>query len=191
MANLKKINLSGVEYGLGHTDEEVKSLARAGMQTEITKLEGIAEGAQVNVIEAVKLNGKTLTVTDKSVDIVLDNDVFKVLDELPEAPAAGNENKIHVVPAAEGASTSGNEYSEYLWTGTKWELIGTFKADVDLTDYAKKGYVDAELAKKVDKEGYVAYSQAEKDKLEGISASANNVTFAVNEETETLTITVV
>lgn len=35
------------------------------------KLEGIAEGAQVNVIETVKVNGEALTPADKAVDIVI------------------------------------------------------------------------------------------------------------------------
>lgn len=36
------------------------------------------------------------------------------------------------------------------------------------TDKVDKSYVDSELAKKVDVEGYVAYSQAEKEKLAGL-----------------------
>jgi len=35
-----------------------------------TKLEGIAQGAQVNVLEGVQINGTNLTVTDKKVNIV-------------------------------------------------------------------------------------------------------------------------
>ncbi len=38
---------------------------------------------------------------------------------------------------------------------------------------AVKSEVEAELAKKVDKEGYIAFTQAEKDKLAGIEAGAN------------------
>ena len=38
---------------------------------EKTKLAGIAEGAQVNVIETVKVNGSALTITDKAVDITV------------------------------------------------------------------------------------------------------------------------
>ena len=36
-----------------------------------TKLDGITAGAQVNVLESVKVNGKALTVTDKAVNIDL------------------------------------------------------------------------------------------------------------------------
>jgi len=36
-----------------------------------TKLDGIATGAQVNVIETVKVNGTALTVTSKAVDVIV------------------------------------------------------------------------------------------------------------------------
>ena len=37
--------------------------------TKITKLDGVAENAQVNVIEDIKVNGASLTPSNKSVDI--------------------------------------------------------------------------------------------------------------------------
>lgn len=39
--------------------------------TKITKLDGIAEGAQVNVIESIKVNGTAQTITNKAVDIAV------------------------------------------------------------------------------------------------------------------------
>ena len=58
--------------------------SRLMTNTEGVKLEGIAEGAQVNVIEVVKVNGTALTVTesDKSVDITV-----------PSAPVQGVKSK--------------------------------------------------------------------------------------------------
>jgi Cu/Ag efflux protein CusF len=38
---------------------------------DVTKLSGIASGAEVNVVETVKVNGTALTPTDKSVDITI------------------------------------------------------------------------------------------------------------------------
>ena len=38
---------------------------------EAAKLDGISSGAQVNVIEDVKVNGNSLTVTNKSVDVII------------------------------------------------------------------------------------------------------------------------
>lgn len=200
MANLRKINVGGVDYTLGLSDEQ------------LAKLNGIAEGAQVNVIEAVKLNGKALSVVDKAVDIVLDNDVFKIVEELPSAPATGNENKIHVVPTA-GGGTTGNTYSEYLWTGEKWELLGEFKADVDLTNYVQKedgkglssnDFTDALKEKLEGLEEYddtavkglitaeetraKAAEEANAARIEQVAAGVNKVTFAVAEETLTITV---
>ena len=197
LKNAKILVIGGVSYNVGWSENDFTTALK-------TKLDGISEGAQVNVIEQITMNGQTVAVSNKSVDLgnlqksltpgtginiaedgtistTLDVSAFKVLESLPEAPAAGNENKIHAVPNPVGSA--GDEYNEYLWDGTKWELIGSFKADVDLSEYAKtadvnaqieavnktvsenktaaeqaiglkadKTYVDGELAKKVDKE---------------------------------------
>lgn len=47
---------------------------------------------------------------------------------------------------------------------------------VGVNDIANKTDVAAALDKKVDKEGYIAYTQEEKDKLAGVAANANNYT---------------
>ena len=46
--------------------------------TAENKLATVAEGAQVNVIEAVKVNGTPLAVTDKAVDISITNPVYAI-----------------------------------------------------------------------------------------------------------------
>ena len=61
----------------GSLDGKVDKEAGKGLSTEDftsalkTKLEGIDAGAQVNVIETVKVNGSALTVTDKAVDVTV------------------------------------------------------------------------------------------------------------------------
>lgn len=58
-------------------DKKVDKVAGKGLSTndytteEKSKLEGIASGAQVNVIETVKVNGVVLTPTDKAVDVTV------------------------------------------------------------------------------------------------------------------------
>ena len=49
------------------------SASAAGLMTSThySKLEGIASGAQVNVLESVKMNGTALTISSKAVDIPL------------------------------------------------------------------------------------------------------------------------
>ena len=46
-----------------------------------TKLEGVAAGAQVNVIETVKVNGAAQTVTDKAVDITVPTEVSDLTND--------------------------------------------------------------------------------------------------------------
>ena len=157
--NLKVLNWGGVSYNTGWSENDFTNDLKA-------KLEGIAEGAQVNVIEKITLNGAEVAVTSKSVDLgnlqkaltagagiaiaedgtistTLDVAAFKVVESLPAAPEAGNESKIHVVLDESGVE--GNSYAEYLWDGSKWELLGKFKADMNLSSYAKTEYVDAQI----------------------------------------------
>jgi hypothetical protein len=53
----------------------------------------------------------------------------------------------------------------------KWNSLENYDDSAireTLNTKAEKNYVDAELAKKVDKDGYIAFTQAEKDKLAGL-----------------------
>lgn len=53
----------------------------------------------------------------------------------------------------------------------KWNSLENYDDSAireTLNTKAEKDYVDAELAKKVDKDGYIAFTQAEKDKLAGL-----------------------
>lgn len=157
--NLKVLNWGGVSYNVGWSENDFTNALKA-------KLEGIEEGAQKNIIEKIVLNGQEVTVSNKTIDLgqlqkmlkvgagiaiaedgtistTLDVAAFKVVESLPSAPAAGNESKIHVVLDASGVE--GNSYAEYLWDGSKWELLGKFKADMDLSAYAKTADVNAQF----------------------------------------------
>lgn len=157
--NLKVLNWGGVSYNVGWSENDFTNALKA-------KLEGIEEGAQKNIIEKIVLNGQEVAVSSKTIDLgqlqkmlkvgtgiaiaedgtistTLDVAAFKVVESLPSAPAAGNESKIHVVLDASGVE--GNSYAEYLWDGSKWELLGKFKADMDLSAYAKTADVNAQF----------------------------------------------
>lgn len=59
------------------------------LQTVEEKVETVEEGAQVNIIESVKLNGTALTITDKEVDVVIPNEtvplsIVKIIDDNEE-----------------------------------------------------------------------------------------------------------
>lgn len=78
----------------GNIDKKVDKVAGKGLSTndytkdEKTKLEGIATGAQVNVIETVKVNGVALTPSDKAVDITVPTGALADKSEVAEADLA-------------------------------------------------------------------------------------------------------
>lgn len=82
--------------------------------TEKDKLAGIANGAQANVLEAVKVNGTAQTITDKAVDITvptavsqLTNDSgFITLSQVPEGASASTSTPLMDGTAAVGTETA-------------------------------------------------------------------------------------
>ena len=115
-------------------------------------------GAQVNVIETVKVNGAAQAVDQKAVNIVvptkvsdLSNDAGfatktevntaiasaghitrTVVDALPEL-ADADERTIYMVRKA--GVEAGNQYTEYMVIGGAWEQLGD--TAVDLSGYVK------------------------------------------------------
>lgn len=74
----------------GNIDKKVDKVESKGLSTndytndEKTKLEGIAAGAQVNVIETVKVNGVALTPADKAVDVTVPTGALASKDKVAE-----------------------------------------------------------------------------------------------------------
>lgn len=109
-----------------------------------------------------------------------------------ELPVKGNPNTIYMVPNE--SSRANDVYDEYIWMVTTektgWEFLGNKHVEVDLTGYYTQTQVDtaisdsearsaAAIALKVDKvEGKQLstedYTTAEKTKLQGVAANANN-----------------
>lgn len=128
---------------------------------EKNKLNGIVSGAQVNVIESIKVNGVIQEVTEKSVNISVPTDNallsngagyqnssqvqqainsalsgiagidFQVVAELPQS---GSKGIIYLMTHEHGTADS---YDEYIWLSdsNKYEKIGN--TDVDLSAYLK------------------------------------------------------
>ena len=78
----------------GNIDKKVDKVEGKGLSTndyttdEKTKLEGITAGAQVNVIEAVKVNGVALTPTDKAVDVTVPTGALASKNEVTKTELA-------------------------------------------------------------------------------------------------------
>lgn len=71
---------------------------------------------------------------DGTIKTTLDVGLYKVVSALPTTGI--DPNKIYLVPDAEGQGQ--NVYVEYMYVNSKWEIVGQYKSDVDLTPYFKK-----------------------------------------------------
>lgn len=76
--------------------------------------------------------GNGIDITGDTISCTLDTSLYFVVTELPET---GLPNKIYLLPSTE--TEDGNSYTEYGYVDNKWEEIGKYKADVDLSPYAK------------------------------------------------------
>ena len=122
---------------------------------EKTKLSGIATGAQVNVIESIKVNGTAQTISSKAVNITVPTKVSQLTNDSSYAtqtyvdeaiggitgmsysvvstlPSTGKAGVIYLVPKT--AETK-DIYNEYIWVNNAFELIGTTAPD--LSGYVK------------------------------------------------------
>lgn len=72
--------------------------------------------------------------TDGTIKTTLDVGLYKVVSALPTTDI--DTNKIYLVPDAGGQEQ--NVYVEYMYVDSKWEIVGQYKSDVDLTPYFKK-----------------------------------------------------
>ena len=73
--------------------------------------------------------------SENQINVTLDTTVFKVVSVLPDSPAQGDKNKIHLVPAE--STGANNAYTEYVWVNSAWEILGEYTSEVDLTPYLK------------------------------------------------------
>lgn len=89
--------------------------------------------------------GTGIEITGENViNVTLDTNIYQVVESLPDSGI--NPNKIYLVLSAESGET--NLYTEYLYVNGKWEKIGEYKADVDLTPYLKSSEAASTYATK-------------------------------------------
>ena len=105
---------------------------------EGTKLAGIAEGAQVNVIEKIKVNGVEQTVTEKAVDVSVPTGALASLDEVTE------ENLDSALKAKVNAAAEGNHShaNKTVLDGITSEKVAAW----DAAEQNAKNYVDGLVA---------------------------------------------
>ena len=90
---------------------------------------------------------------DNIISTTLDTNPFVILTGTSLPTTNIQSTKIYLLPA----STTGtdNTYIEYAYVNSKWEKIGEFKPDVDLSSYATTSYVNGQLAKKQDSSAFI------------------------------------
>ena len=125
-------------------------------QAEKTKLGTVAEGAQVNVLEGVQVNGSDLPITAKKVNIDLSNyalksDIvdgvrFKGVVENYAALPTNDQKKgdIYIITTADPTHeiVAGEAV---IWDGTAWQDMGGTMT-VDLSNYYNKDEADGRFA---------------------------------------------
>lgn len=162
--------ISKIKTALGG---KVDAVSGKGLSTndytseEKQKLSGIASGAQVNVIESVKVNGTKLTPSSKAVDVTVPTKVSQLTNDngfqtqsqvqslinsavgniasiryekVTSLPAEGSNGVIYLVAHSHGTR---DIYDEYIWLSeTKtYEKIGN--TDIDLSAYVKSSELTA------------------------------------------------
>ena len=102
----------------------------------------------INSKQATITAGTGLEFEGTTLNVTLDTTVFKVVSVLPDSPAQGDENKIHLVPAE--STGANNSYTEYVWVNSAWEILGEYTSEVDLTPYLKSTDAAATYLSKTD-----------------------------------------
>ena len=119
MATKQYIDSTGLSHVIGKIKATyVQQVAGKGLSTNdltnelLEKLNGVAAGAQVNVLEKVKVNGVEQVITDKAVDIkvpvktseITNDSGYITSADIPEGAAAST-----TVPLMDGEATVGTE----------------------------------------------------------------------------------
>lgn len=140
--NGKKISgnptLTKTDVGLGNVtnDAQVK-------RSEMGVASGVATLGSDGKVPSAQLALKT--VNGQSIygsgNVTIDLSLYKIVSELPTQDI--DATKIYLVL---GTAGSQNTYTEYIYTGTAWEKLGEYKADIDLTPYVK--FIDIASASK-------------------------------------------
>ena len=136
------------------------------LKTEAQSTYETISGAQ-SKYQAKLTAGTGIEITGENViNVTLDTNIYQVVESLPESEI--NPNKIYLVLSAESGET--NLYTEYLYVNSKWEKIGEYKADVDLTPYLKSSEAASTYATKQELAGEASEREKQDSALGGMIA---------------------
>lgn len=116
---------------------KIKNYVSTNVINKIGIANGIAQLDANSKLPTSQLpNLKTINGTSiiGSGNITIDLGLYKIVTSLPTSGI--DVNKIYLVVASDSTETN-NIYKEYVYVNNKWELLGEYKAEVNLTNYVK------------------------------------------------------
>lgn len=168
---IQMYNSTGAEVFPKTMAEIVKYDDTTSVKQKIEAL--VTAGGEPNVLTAVKWNGEAFEITDKAVDIYskvstfvseeIGKQIHMSVEVVEALPTAGEAGVIYL--KAEAGNIAGT-YTEYIWTGSAFEQIGT--TATDLTNYATKDDVATAINNKVTDLNLAQYATVEA--LNGVDA---------------------
>ena len=111
--------------------------------------------------------------TEAEIQTLINNSTKLKKEIVTSLPSAGKEDVIYLL---KNKNDTNNFYTEYMWIGGKWEIIGDTK--VDLSDYAKKADIKTKLSELIDDENHRTVTDEEKQKLNNVKLS-RSATFII------------
>lgn len=91
---------------------------------------------------------------------------IKLFELVESLPAKGEASKVYLVVNKNGPYD--NRLIEWIWIDEQWEKLGEFKADVNLSEYAKKGDLATINGKRIDEGGNIEIEGAESSVFEAV-----------------------
>lgn len=153
MKKLISLIKNGQTYQLGDVSQADLQVLDGKITANTQNIASVSAETTANTVSIGLINAAlediyTKAQTDSAITEAIgaiDKEIFEFVTELPTEDI--KTNKIYVVPNAD-STEDGNTYTEYLYNATesKWEIVGNFKADTDLSNI----YVKSEVYNKTE-----------------------------------------
>ena len=109
------------------TDAQRKKLASIIFKLDKEKQDILVSGDNIATINGQSLlNGGNIS--------LIKTGIFTIVTELPTNDI--DKDKVYLVSSTE--TDNENKFSEYIYTDNGWEKLGTFTAEIDLSNYVQK-----------------------------------------------------
>ena len=104
--------------------------------------------------------------TEAEIQTLINNSTKLKKELVTSLPSTGKDDVIYLL---KNKNDTNNFYTEYMWIGGKWEIIGDTK--VDLSGYAKKSDIKTKLSEMTEDSTHRTLTDTEKAKITNIPAS--------------------